>query len=75
MPTNRALYRLASKPGTARVLQLLLDGPRSTSAIAAALHITAGTASNHLALLHAIGLVKAETQGPRRIYSARSDTD
>ncbi|MGO4588886.1 helix-turn-helix domain-containing protein [Arthrobacter sp. S39] len=61
---------MASSPARSRVLRLLFEGPQSPGTIAAALNIAPGTASNHLAALHGLGLVTAEACGRRRFYSA-----
>ncbi|WP_423184448.1 ArsR/SmtB family transcription factor [Arthrobacter sp. NyZ413] len=69
---SHARMKLAASPGSSRVFKTLLQGPRSPSEIAKALRIAPGTASNHLAHLHALGLVTSEPKGRNRIYSIPS---
>ncbi|WP_428985800.1 ArsR/SmtB family transcription factor [Sinomonas terricola] len=75
MTPRRALQRVASTPGRTRVLRVLLDGPRTTCAIAEILQISPATASNHLAALHALGLVSSTASGRNRIHSVQADFD
>ena len=79
-PQNDALFRELALVGKAfssdkrlRLLGLLAQGERSVDDLAAALGLGLTTASSHLQVLRAVGLVAARSDGTRRYYRLAGD--
>jgi DNA-binding transcriptional ArsR family regulator len=56
-----------------KILQLLFHGPRCVTEIAAALHREQPHISHHIGILRSAGLVLAERNGKRVLYSIHPD--
>lgn len=61
------------EPTRRRVLELLRGGPRSVTDLASELPVSRPAVSQHLAKLHAAGLVTRTVDGRRHLYALRSD--
>lgn len=61
-------FRVLGDPTRLRILELLLDGPRSVSELVAALGVPQARVSNHLACLRWCQFVESERQGRTVIY-------
>jgi len=61
-------FKLLGDETRVRMLDLLADGPKSVSALVAALGLTQPTVSHHLGLLRTVGMVMAQRQGKSVIY-------
>ncbi|WP_368086525.1 ArsR/SmtB family transcription factor [Arthrobacter sp. ok362] len=64
-----ALRRVFSSTVKVRILQLLIDGPRTPCTLSADLQLAPSTVSNHLAGLHGFGAVCSVSSGRHRFYS------
>jgi DNA-binding transcriptional ArsR family regulator len=58
----------AAEPTRRRILQLLAQGPRTVSGVAAEFTVTRSAISQHLLVLAEVGLVQADKVGRERIY-------
>ncbi|KXZ61965.1 DNA-binding transcriptional ArsR family regulator [Microbacterium laevaniformans] len=72
LPVDRVLAALAN-PTRREVLDLLLDGPRSASDIAAQFDMARPSVSEHLRELRESGLVTETRDGRYRRYSLNAD--
>lgn len=72
LPVDRVLAALAN-PTRREVLDLLLDGPRSASDIAAQFDMARPSVSEHLRELRESGLVSEARDGRFRRYSLNAD--
>lgn len=61
-------FRVLGDATRLRILELLLEGPRTVSELVAALGATQGRVSNHLACLRWCRFVEDERQGRRVTY-------
>jgi DNA-binding transcriptional ArsR family regulator len=61
-----AVWKALADPTRRRILDLLRDGPRTTTAIAAAFPVTRFAIMKHLRILEESGLVLAERRGRER---------
>ena len=71
MTNQRSLSALAD-PTRRRIFESLRAGPRSVTEIAAGLPVSRPAVSQHLKVLSQAGLVEAQREGTRRIYSVRA---
>lgn len=62
-------FEAIAEPTRRRIVELLADGERSAGDIASHFPTSRPGISRHLRVLHAAGLVKARTEGTRRLYS------
>jgi len=67
-----AFYALAD-PTRRRVINALQDGERQVNDLAADIGIHQSGVSRHLRILHEAGFVAMRPDGPRRLYSLKSD--
>ncbi|MFA5564342.1 MAG: metalloregulator ArsR/SmtB family transcription factor [Acidimicrobiia bacterium] len=72
LPVDRVLAALAN-PTRREVLDLLLDGPRSASDIAAHFDMARPSVSEHLRALRESGLLSATRDGRYRRYAINGD--
>ena len=63
-------FRVLGDPTRLRILELLLDGPRTVSELTAAAGAPRARVSNHLACLRWCGFAEAERRGRQVIYRA-----
>jgi DNA-binding transcriptional ArsR family regulator len=66
-------FKALGEPRRVEILRLLQGGPRAVGDIAAEIRVTQQAASQHLAILGKAGLVAAEREGTRRLYSIKAD--
>ena len=71
MPSPELLAVLA-EPTRLRILDLLLDGPRSVGELVAELDISQPSTSKHLRVLREAGLVHVHPDAQRRVYALRA---
>jgi DNA-binding transcriptional ArsR family regulator len=64
-------FALLSDPSRLRVLWVLAHGPADVSTLAGLTGVSATAVSQHLAKLRLAGLVEAQRDGRRQIYSVR----
>jgi DNA-binding transcriptional ArsR family regulator len=62
------LYRAIADPNRRRILELLGGDDQSVQMLASHLPVTLGAVSQHLQLLHRVGLVSRTKRGKQRIY-------
>ncbi len=72
MPYAQVLTALAD-PTRRHVLEALRERPKTVGELAAAQPVSRPAVSQHLKVLVAARLVRAEPQGTRRLYSIRRD--
>ena len=65
------LFRVLGDPTRLRILELLLDGPRSVRELIDQLGCSRSRVSNHLACLRWCGFAEADRSGRTLIYSIR----
>ena len=70
----QAMLRALASPVRREILWMLGDDELAAGDIAAALHVTAPTVSQHLQVLRDAGLVTMRAEGSFRRYRARRDT-
>jgi DNA-binding transcriptional ArsR family regulator len=70
----QAMLRALASPVRREILWMLGDEERAAGDIAATLHVTAPTVSQHLQVLRDAGLVTMRAEGSFRRYRARRDT-
>ncbi len=63
-------FRVLGDPTRLRILELLLEGPRTVAELAAAAGAPRARVSNHLACLRWCGFAEAERRGRQVIYRA-----
>jgi DNA-binding transcriptional ArsR family regulator len=66
------LLAVLAEPTRLRILDLLLDGPRSVGELVAELEISQPSASKHLRVLREAGLVHVHPDAQRRVYALRA---
>ena len=69
----RSSFDAAADPSRRRLLDLLLDAPRSVGELVAATGLTQPATSQHLRALREAGLVSVRSDGRRRLYELRLD--
>ena len=62
-----------AEPTRRRILDLLLDEPRSVGALVSALGLSQPGVSKHLRVLRDVGLVAVRPAGQQRIYALRTE--
>ncbi len=62
------VFRALANPARRRILELLLDGPRSAGEIASAFPLNRPTISEHVQVLRSLGLVSEEARGRQNFY-------
>jgi DNA-binding transcriptional ArsR family regulator len=72
VPSPDLLTALA-EPTRRRILDLLLDAPRSVNELVARLETTQPTTSKHLRVLRDAGLVHVHPDAQRRVYALRPE--
>ena len=65
------LFSALGSPSRLRIVELLIEGPRSVGQIVAATDIGQSGVSQHLAILTRAGVLLVHPQGASRIYSVR----
>jgi ArsR family transcriptional regulator len=65
------LFRVLADPTRLRILELLLDGPRTVRELIDHLGCSRSRVSNHLACLRWCGFAEADRSGRTAIYSIR----
>ena len=68
MAYEQAIQALAD-PTRRAIFERLRSGPQPVGRLAAGLHVTRPAVSQHLRVLEGAGLVRARSEGTRRIYS------
>lgn len=63
------IFSALSNPVRRRLLELMIGGPMTPSALAAQFDLSRSAISEHLAVLRTSGLVREESRGRERIYS------
>jgi DNA-binding transcriptional ArsR family regulator len=69
----RSSFDAAADPSRRRLLDLLLEAPRSVGELVAATGLTQPATSQHLRALREAGLVSVRSDGRRRLYELRLD--
>ena len=69
----RSPFDAVADPSRRRLLDLLLDAPRSVGELQAASGLTQPATSQHLRALREAGLATVRTDGRRRVYDLRLD--
>ena len=64
------VFHAIADPNRRRLLDLLSDGEKPVQDLAAGFDISFAAVSQHLQILHAIGLVTRRADGRRRLYRA-----
>lgn len=67
------LLTALAEPTRRRILDLLLDAPRSVNELVAELEATQPTTSKHLRVLRDAGLVHVHPDAQRRVYALRPE--
>ena len=67
------VFHAIADPNRRRLLDLLSDGEKPVHDLAAGFDISFAAVSQHLQILHAIGLVTRRADGRRRLYSAHAE--
>lgn len=67
------LWEVISDPHRRQLVQLLADGEKSVSALAAHFPVSRSAISQHLLLLVEVGLVTARKEGRNRYYRLHND--
>jgi DNA-binding transcriptional ArsR family regulator len=67
------LLAILAEPTRRRILDLLLEAPRSVGELVGALEATQPTTSKHLRVLREAGLVHAHPDAQRRVYVLRPE--
>jgi DNA-binding transcriptional ArsR family regulator len=67
------VFAILADPTRRRIVELLHDGERSVSDVAAEVDIHQPGVSRHLRILHEAGFVEVRAEGQRRLYSLRSE--
>lgn len=67
------VFAILADPTRRRLVELLHDGERSVSEIAAEVDIHQPGVSRHLRILHEAGFVGVRAEGQRRLYSLRAE--
>jgi DNA-binding transcriptional ArsR family regulator len=65
------LFGALAHPTRLRIVELLTERERTVNEVAEALSLLQPNASQHLAILHRIGVVKVTREGAQRCYSLR----
>jgi DNA-binding transcriptional ArsR family regulator len=68
-----ATFTVLAEPARRRILDLLLDRPRSVNELVEGTGLTQPGTSKHLRVLRDAGLVEARQDGQRRVYQLRAD--
>jgi DNA-binding transcriptional ArsR family regulator len=68
-----ATLSVLAEPTRLRMLDLLLEAPRSVGELVDGLGVTQPTASKHLRVLREAGLVSVQPEAQRRIYALRPE--
>lgn len=66
-------FKALGEPRRVEILRLLRTGPRAVGEIADEVKVTQQAASQHLAVLDKAGLVVAQREGTKRLYSIKPD--
>ena len=66
------LLTVLAEPTRRRILDVLLEGPRSVGDLVGALNVSQPSTSKHLRILRELGLVSARRSGSQVYYSLRS---
>lgn len=69
---NQDPFKAIADPNRRRMLDLMLDEPRTVGALATTLGIAQPSASQHMQVLRLAGLVEERTEGRRTFYSVRA---
>lgn len=67
------VFAILADPTRRRIVELLHDGERSVSDVAAEVDIHQPGVSRHLRILHEAGFVAVRADGQRRLYSLRPE--
>ncbi len=68
-----ATLDVLAEPSRRRILDLLLDRPRSVGELVEALGVSQPGTSKHLRVLREAGVVRARPQAQRRVYELRPE--
>lgn len=68
-----SLFAVLGDPTRREIIRLLRDGSRGAGELADAFELSKPTLSHHFAVLRAAGLVRAERQGTRVVYTLQSN--
>src|SRR5436309_2989698 len=71
MPARTELLTVLAEPTRRRILDLLLEGPRSVGELVDTLHASQPSTSKHLRILREAGLVHVHPDAQRRVYALR----
>lgn len=71
--TTTDVFNAVAEPARRRILTFLATGERSVNEVAASLGVKQPTASKHLKVLKAVGLVAARDEGTRRLYRLKPE--
>ncbi len=66
-------FEVLAEPGRRRLLELLLDGPRTVGALVAETGLSQPSTSRHLRILREAQLVQSRVDGQRRLYELRPE--
>jgi DNA-binding transcriptional ArsR family regulator len=67
------LLAVLAEPTRLRILELLLEGPRSVGELVVELEATQPSTSKHLRVLREAGLVHVHPDAQRRVYALRAE--
>jgi DNA-binding transcriptional ArsR family regulator len=67
------VFEVVAEPARRRILDLLVEGPRSVGEIAEATGLSQPNASRHLRILRESSLVESRPERQRRIYELRPE--
>jgi DNA-binding transcriptional ArsR family regulator len=66
-------FDVLAEPNRRRILDALLEAPRSVNELVTGLHLTQPQASKHLRVLREAGLVQVHRVAQRRLYELRPE--
>jgi DNA-binding transcriptional ArsR family regulator len=72
-PMSAAALEVLAEPNRRRILDLLLDEPRSVGELTGSLGISQPGTSKHLRVLRDAGLVSVRQEAQRRVYELRPE--
>ena len=67
------MFDVLAEPSRRRILDQLLDRPRTVGDLVAALNVSQPSVSKHLRVLRDAGVVEARKDAQRRVYELRPD--
>jgi DNA-binding transcriptional ArsR family regulator len=67
------MFDLLAEPSRRRILDQLLDRPRTVGDLVAALNVSQPSVSKHLRVLRDAGVVEARKDAQRRVYELRPE--